>query len=99
MYLGCSSRMVAGSKPPVIAQMCGAEPVCITRCTHAGVFLRRSSGGTSVLAGERMAFSRNKVCLLSSGYVFSWGGKEMSLGITKSFKHRESSFFISVPKP
>ena len=43
--------------------------------------------------------AENTVFLLSSGYVFSWSGKEMSLGITKSFKHWGSSFFISVPKP
>lgn len=33
------------------------EHACITRCANAGVFLR-SSGGTSMLAGERMGFSK-----------------------------------------
>lgn len=74
---GYSSHMMVLSKPPVTAQMCGAELVCITRYTHAGVFLQRSSGGTSVLAGERMAFSRNSLSfILRLRLLVGWEGNE-----------------------
>lgn len=39
-------------------------------------------------------FQQKRAFLLSSSEVFSWGGKEMRLGITKNFKHWGSPLFL-----
>lgn len=94
--LGYFSHTVACAKSPVIMQMC---TVCVyhTMCKY---WCLPEKFRWHIYAGRREdGFQQKIYFLLSSGYVFPRGGKEMSLGITKSFKHWGSSFFISVPKP